>query len=54
MFGFQKDKLLVSLVPKCNKTVILVSSIHGSGFMDDATKNQIILDYTMTKGDVDT
>ena len=51
MFGFQKDKVLVSFVPKRNKAVILVSSMHDSGDMDEATKiPEIILDYNMTKG----
>ena len=56
MFGFQKDKvLLVSFVPKRNKAVILVSSMHDSAVMDEATKKpEIILDYNMTKGGVDT
>ena len=55
MFGFQKDKVLVSFVPKWNKAVILVSSMHDSGVMDEATKKpEIILDYNMTKGGVDT
>jgi len=55
MFGFQKDKVLVSFVPKWNKAVILVSSMHDSGVMDEATKiPEIILDYNMTKGGVDT
>ena len=54
MFGFQKDKVL-SFVPKWNKAVILVSSTHDSEVMDEATKKpEIILDYKMTKGDVDT
>jgi len=46
MFGFQKDKVLVSFVPKRNKAVILVSSKHDSGVMDEATKNQR-LSWTM-------
>jgi len=56
MFGFQKGKVLVSFVPKRNKAVILVSSMHDSGVMDEATKKPeiIILDYNMTKGGVDT
>ena len=55
MFGFQKDKLLVSFVPKRNKAVMLVSSMRDSGFRDEATKKtEIILGYNMTKGGVDT
>jgi len=45
----------VSFVTKWNKAVILVSSMHDSGVMDEVTKNpEIILDYNMTKGGVDT
>jgi hypothetical protein len=55
MFGFQKDKVLVSFVPKRNKAVIQVSSMHDFGVMDEATKRpEIIPDYNMTKGGVDT
>jgi len=46
---------LVSFVPKRNKAVILVSSMHDSGVMDEATKKpEIILDCNMTNGGVDT
>jgi len=45
----------VSFVPKRKKAVILVSSMHDSGVMDEATKKpEIILDYNMTKGGMDT
>jgi hypothetical protein len=45
----------MSFVPKWNKAVILVSSMHDSRVMDEATqKPEIILDYNMTKGGVDT
>ena len=46
----------MSFVTKWNKAVILVSSMHDSGVMDEATKKPeiIILDYNMTKGGVDT
>ena len=55
MFGFQKDRVLVSFIPKWNKAVILVSTMLDSGVMDEATKKpEIILDYNMTKGGVDT
>jgi len=55
MFGFQKDKVLVSFVPKRNKAVTLVSSMRDSGVMDETTKKpEIILDYNMTKGGVET
>ena len=45
----------MSFIPKWNKAVILVSSMHDSGVMDAATKKpEFILDYNMTKGGVDT
>jgi len=50
MFGFQKDKVLVSFLPKRNKAVILVSSMHDSGVMDEATKKPEII---LTKCGVD-
>ena len=54
MFGFQKDKVLVSFVPNWNKAVMLVSSMHDSGVIDEVTKKpEIILNYNTTKGCVD-
>ncbi|XP_039276182.1 uncharacterized protein LOC120350035 [Nilaparvata lugens] len=54
-FGFSDNKTLVSFVPKVNKAVILVSSMHDSKSIDpDTGKPDIILDYNMTKGGVDT
>ena len=45
----------MSFVPKRNKAVILVKSMHHSAVMDEATKKpEIILDYNMTKDGVDT
>ncbi|GLV37561.1 hypothetical protein CBL_20373 [Carabus blaptoides fortunei] len=55
LFGFQKDKSLVSYVPRKNKAVILLSTLHDDDAMDpDTRKPQIILDYNVTKGGVDT
>ncbi|KAJ8932105.1 hypothetical protein NQ318_022242 [Aromia moschata] len=55
LFGFQKEKKLVSYVPRKNKSVILLSTLHDSDDIDpDSRKPQIILDYNATKGGVDT
>lgn len=55
VFGFQKDKMLVSYVPRKNKSVILLSTLHDDDEIDpDTRKPQIILDYNATKGGVDT
>ena len=54
LFGFQKHKMLVSYVPKKNKAVILVSTMHGQQSLDELGKPEIILDYNNTKGGVDT
>uniref|UniRef100_A0A1B6CEU0 PiggyBac transposable element-derived protein domain-containing protein n=1 Tax=Clastoptera arizonana TaxID=38151 RepID=A0A1B6CEU0_9HEMI len=54
-FGFSDDKTMVSFVPKVNKAVILVSSMHDTKTIDPVTnKPDIILDYNKTKGGVDT
>ncbi|XP_043263439.1 piggyBac transposable element-derived protein 4-like [Colletes gigas] len=53
--GFQKDKMLVSYVPRKNKSVILLSTLHDDSEMDSDTKKpQVILVYNETKGGVDT
>ncbi|XP_055928585.1 piggyBac transposable element-derived protein 4-like [Argiope bruennichi] len=55
IFGFQKNKTLVPYVPKKNKAVVLVSSLHDKAEIDgDSGKPEVILDYNMTKGGVDT
>lgn len=55
LFGFQKDATLVSYVPRKNNSVILLSTLHDDDEMDpDSRKPQIILDYNITKGGVDT
>lgn len=55
IFGYQKDRTLVSYVTRKNKAVILMSTMHDSGDIDLETgKPHIILDYNGTKGGVDT
>lgn len=54
LFGFTKDTAIVSYVPKKNKSVILMSSMHHDNFVDESTnKPEIILHYNSTKGGVD-
>lgn len=49
--------LLVSYVPKPNKNVLLLSTMHTDGNIDEETgeacKPEIITDYNLTKGGVD-
>jgi hypothetical protein len=55
LFGFQKNITLVSHVPRKNKAVIALSTMHHSNEIDEETnKPSIIVDYNMTKGGVDT
>lgn len=55
LFGFQKEKMMLSYVPRKNKSVILLSTLHDDDEMDpDTRKPQVILDYNETKGGVDT
>lgn len=55
MFGFQPDVTLVSHVPKKNKAVILLSTMHDNNEIDEETqKPEIILHYNRTKCGVDT
>lgn len=57
MFAFQKDKTLVSYVPRKGKNVILLSSMHFDDEIDpdtgDSFKPSIITFYNKTKGGVD-
>ena len=47
--------MLVSYVPRKNKSVILLSTLHDDDDLDPNTrKPQVILDYNQTKGGVDT
>ena len=56
LFGFQKNCTLVSYVSKKRKAVILLSTMHHTPNVtsDEIMKPEIILDYNMTKGGVDT
>lgn len=55
LFGFQKNVTLVSYVPKKNKSVVLISTMHEDSAIDpDSKKPEIILEYNATKGGVDT
>jgi len=54
-FVFQKDVTVCSYVPKKNKSVIMLSSMHLTGEVDNtkALKPEIINYYNKTKGGVD-
>ena len=55
LFGYQHEMMIVSHVPKQNKVVLLLSSMHDTGsIMRKTRKPHVILDYNMTKGGVDT
>lgn len=55
IFGFQKDVTIVSYVPRKNRSVTLISTIHNNSAIDtDTNKPEIIIDYNSTKGGVDT
>lgn len=58
LFGFQKTMTMVSYVPKPNKAVVLLSSMHHAAHIDptstDKQKPEIITYYNSTKGGVDT
>ncbi|GBP12955.1 PiggyBac transposable element-derived protein 4 [Eumeta japonica] len=54
VFGFTKDIIMSSYVPKKNKAVITVSSMHHMPVVDETTKKpEIILFYNQTKIGVD-
>lgn len=54
VFGFQSELTLVSYVPKRNKSVVLLSSMHNDKAVDEETKKpDIVLFYNSTKGGVD-
>lgn len=55
MFGFTAGTTIVSYIPKTNKNVVLISSLHHSDEIDtgDQNKPSIITDYNNTKGGVD-
>lgn len=56
VFGFSKNMTLVSYVPKKNRAVILLSTMHHSREVNVNNKNksEINLYYNSTKGGVDT
>ena len=56
VFGFDAYLTLVSYVPKKNRAVVLLSSMHHDDAVNVEQKNkpQIVLDYNDTKGGVDT
>lgn len=55
LFGFQDDFSLVSYIPKKNKCVILLSTMHeDEEIVQETGKPSIIIDYNKTKGGVDT
>ena len=60
MFAFGKDDnncLLVSYIPKKNKNVLMLSTLHNEGIIDptsiEAKKPEVITFYNKTKGGVD-
>ncbi|KAJ4451983.1 hypothetical protein ANN_03467 [Periplaneta americana] len=54
IFGFANNVTMVSHVPRKNRAVVLVSSMHHSKTFDDVSgKPEIIAYYNMTKGSVD-
>ncbi|XP_045448241.1 piggyBac transposable element-derived protein 1-like [Melitaea cinxia] len=54
LYGFQRNKTLLSFVPKKNVSVTLVSSMHHAPVTNPETKKPEIIDfYNSTKGGVD-
>ncbi|CAK1598868.1 unnamed protein product [Parnassius mnemosyne] len=54
LFGFVSDKTLVSHVPKKNKSVVLLSSMHHDMSVNEQSKKPEIIElYNSTKGGVD-
>lgn len=54
LFVFDEKSTMVSYIPKKNKTVILLSTMHSQGVDEETKKPEIILSYNSTKGGVDT
>ena len=55
VFGFDGEKILVTFVPKKNKAVVLLSTMHRDAAVDvETSKPDIILFYSESKGGVDT
>ena len=54
LFGFNDRQTLVSHVPKKNKAVVLLSTMHNNNKVDEETGlPKMILDYNATKAAVD-
>ena len=57
-FGFQKEMMMVSYVPKPKKAVILLSTMHSDASIDKTTRDKqkpsVVTFYNETKGGVDT
>ena len=57
LFGFQEKCTLLSYVPKNNKLVLLLSSMHNDDNIDELTGDEkspeMIACYNKTKGGVD-
>lgn len=55
MFCFDQSKTLVSYMPRKNKCVLLLSTLHeGAEISEENGKPMIIVNYNQTKGGVDT
>ncbi|XP_066251428.1 piggyBac transposable element-derived protein 4-like [Euwallacea similis] len=54
LFGFTRENTIVSYVPKKNKSVIMLSTMHHDNSVDQESKKpEIIAFYNATKGGVD-
>lgn len=53
LFGFRSIGTLVSYVPKQNKAVIFLSTLHNTAETNDEGKSEVNLFYNKTKGGVD-
>lgn len=54
MFGFHENITMVSYMPKKNKVVVLISTMHHDDEIDEVTqKPEIIMEYNRTKSGVD-
>ena len=57
-FGFRKDMIIASYVPKQKKAVIMLSTMHSDASIDETTgdkqKPSVVTFYNSTKGGVDT
>lgn len=54
LYGYSEKFTLLSYVPKKNKAVVLLSSMHHTPFTDSNGKPEIISFYNVSKGGVDT